>query len=340
MNTLLIDLPAEIPDHLPLLVWTGAAGRASDKLLGRIQQGLEQRGVRLRSACCCKTERTRKFADTRAQARCFLPIQARELLRALTGHELLLFEQSESSASFSLEVPVRWPAVLRLGEVPEAEDGPAAAEHFVCLADNDIDRCVDAIITWLQSCRRRTMLAACLLIGGRSSRMGRPKHLIEDEQGITWLERTIAAVHPLVSELVLSGAGDIPERLSHLPRVQDLPGIGGPLAGIGAVMRSRPFVSWIVLACDMPDITPTALNWLLDQRYGGSVAIIPHNPQSGRSEPLCAWYDYRCGVLIEDLLASGEQKISALCGKKGVTEPLIPDELSPCWRNVNRPDEL
>jgi molybdopterin-guanine dinucleotide biosynthesis protein A len=122
--------------------------------------------------------------------------------------------------------------------------------------------------------------------------------------------------------------------------VEDLPGIGGPLAGIGAVMRRRPFVSWVVLACDMPDITPTALNWLLGQRRDGSLAVIPFNPQSRKSEPLCAWYDYRCGVLIEDLLLAGEQKISLLCGKEGVNEPVIPDDLSSRWRNVNRPEEL
>jgi molybdopterin-guanine dinucleotide biosynthesis protein A len=340
MSALLLDLPAEIPAYLPILVRTGVAGQAADKLLGRLQQRLEQDGVRLGSAFCRGPGRPGVSVGGSASAGRFLPAPANELLRVLTVQQLLLFDRGSDSALPPLGGPARWPAALRLGPGPDCEDGLAAAEHFVCLAEDDIDRCAAALITWLQNCRRRTLLAGCLLIGGRSLRMGRPKHLIEDANGITWLERTVSIVHPLVSELVLCGAGDIPERLSHLPRLKDLPDIGGPLAGIGAAMRSRPFVSWLVLACDMPGITLTALEWLLGQRCQGTMAIIPRNPQSGRSEPLCAWYDYRCAVLIEDLLAAGEQKISRLCGKDGVARPLIPDELCHCWRNVNRPDEL
>lgn len=106
------------------------------------------------------------------------------------------------------------------------------------------------------------------------------------------------------------------------------------------MLKSLPFVSWLVLACDMPDMTQDCIRWLLDQRDSDRLAVIARNPRTGRHEPLCAWYDYRCWGLIEDLLASGGRKISELCGKDRIGEPLIPEELCGCWRNVNRPEEL
>ncbi|HBT96513.1 MAG TPA: hypothetical protein DEB25_02130, partial [Desulfobulbaceae bacterium] len=48
-------------------------------------------------------------------------------------------------------------------------------------------------------------LWGCLLIGGKSSRMGRPKHLLPLADGSLWLERAAALLRPRVVGLALVG---------------------------------------------------------------------------------------------------------------------------------------
>jgi molybdopterin-guanine dinucleotide biosynthesis protein A len=179
-----------------------------------------------------------------------------------------------------------------------------------------------------------------VLIGGKSTRMGRPKHLIRHTGGETWLERSVKTLSPFVDELFISGAGELPPVLRDLPRVDDLPGVQGPLAGIGALIKAQPWSSWLVLACDLPDLEAAAITWLLNQRSGRYRAVIAKNRSTGRREPLLAWYDYRCGPLIERLIASGKSRVRELADNELTSQPWIPEELADCWRNVNYPEEL
>ena len=170
--------------------------------------------------------------------------------------------------------------------------------------------------------------------------MGRPKHLLVDSSGISWLEQITGRLGPFVERCVISGRGEVPVSCHHFERVTDLPGISGPLAGIGAVMRQYPWTSWVVLACDLPDVSAAAIDWLLKQRRPGVIAVIPHNPVSGKREPLFAWYDFRCRPLLDQLCGAGILKISALGGRPGICEPVIPDGFIAAWRNVNRPEDI
>jgi molybdopterin-guanine dinucleotide biosynthesis protein A len=211
--------------------------------------------------------------------------------------------------------------------------------RFDCHCEDKVKVCAERIISWLWSCLLNVPVWGCVLIGGKSSRMGSPKHLIAAEDGETWLERSVSTLEPEVSSVVISGAGDIPDTLASYQRIADIPGVAGPLSGIASAMRYNPAVSWLLLACDMPGISSEAINWLLQQRKPGRIAIIPQNPESGRSEPLFAWYDFRCSSHIQTLVSSGERRITRVSRMAGVYEPLIPEHLHSAWRNINRPEE-
>ena len=71
----------------------------------------------------------------------------------------------------------------------------------------------------------------CVLIGGRSRRMGRPKHLIE-AGGCSWLERTVTLIGHCVERVVIAGPGDLPATLVGTEHLADAAGVAGPLAGI------------------------------------------------------------------------------------------------------------
>lgn len=198
------------------------------------------------------------------------------------------------------------------------------------------------LLAWLQQLWAETPVWACVLIGGRSSRMGSPKHLLEKiTTGTTWLENTVNLLQPLIGDrIALSGPGMVPDALAHLPRLPDIPEARGPLTGILAAMRWQPTVSWLLIACDMPDINTEALAWLLAQRRPGCWGTVPRLQEDGYVEPLLAHYDYRCGPLFEQLLASGSLRIGQIAGQPKIEIPLIPRQLRSAWHNINTPQEL
>jgi molybdopterin-guanine dinucleotide biosynthesis protein MobB len=236
--------------------------------------------------------------------------------------------------------------VSKLWLLAEDEQLPADMESVLRVFPRDEKRAAqlfEFLLQWLQEIWSQTPVWACVLIGGRSSRMGRPKHLLEKEEtsATTWLEHTVSLLQPLVgTHIALSGAGCVPEGLAHLPRLPDIPEARGPLTGILAAMRWQPAVSWLLIACDMPDIRAEALTWLLARRKPGCWGTVPRLQEDGYVEPLLAHYDYRSGPLFEQLLASGSLRIGRIAGQNKIETPLIPLQLSSSWHNINTPQEL
>lgn len=301
-----------LPDHLPVLA-SLAQKSSHQELCDKLVALLKENGILVHRA-----DRYDPLASEH------------NLIKALADPDLLL-----------IDPPGPW-------NVPQLLFSPAKKtvhrespeNTFLCQAETDLHLCAGRIKRWLEHCRMSTPLTGAVLIGGRSSRMGRPKHLIQDDSGKTWLERSLEAIGPFVDDLVISGGGELPATLHGTARVDDMPGLEGPLAGIGALVRKHPFSSWLVLACDMPNLNEQSIAWLLAQRKGRRRAVIPKNPSTGRSEPLLAWYDYRCGPLIDNMIAAGNRRISELCNEESTAQPWIPDDLVHCWRNFNYPEDL
>ena len=256
----------------------------------------------------------------------------REFLAGLAGdYDLVLVEGHAST-------PVA--KIWLLGE-GHAEPPPVEGEIIRILRPEERDPA--GVAAWIMErlvrTQERVPLYGGILIGGRSRRMGRPKHLIE-QNGRTWLERTVSRLTPLVDQVVLSGRGQVTKSCADLVRVPDATGLAGPLAGVLALLRWQPRASWLVVACDQPDIDRDAIHWLLEQRRPGVRGVLPDLRGDGRIEPLLAWYDFRCLPFLEKVAAGGGPRLSRLAGMTGVITPSPPPELAPAWRNVNTPEEL
>jgi molybdopterin-guanine dinucleotide biosynthesis protein MobB len=182
-------------------------------------------------------------------------------------------------------------------------------------------------------------LYGCVLIGGKSTRMGRPKHLIETD-GKTWLARTIEYMEQTASTVVISGAGDVPDDLSDYARLPDAPDARGPMSGLLSMMRWSPRASWLVAACDMPDITPEAFAWLAAARTPGKWATMPQLAGAKGVEPLLAYYNFRFAKLIAAQSAQNNYRLNDLAKNPEVATPPVPEELAPAWRNANSPQDL
>lgn len=218
------------------------------------------------------------------------------------------------------------------GEEPPAE---ATGIHRVLKRDEDRFAIVmDMIDEWLPRSWLSTPVYAGILIGGASTRMGRPKHLIADH-GQTWLHRTFTAVKDRVDGVVILGGGEIPADLCSLPVLPDVHDAEGPLRGMRAAMRWAPRTGWLFAACDQPDISSGAVEWLLSHRQPGVRAVMPVLPGASAPEPLLAYYDFRMGEAMERV-----QRPCDLAELPGVATPTVPGDLSPAWRNVNSPVDL
>jgi len=259
-----------------------------------------------------------------------------QLSRLARRYDLVLVEGHGQTP-----IPKIW--LLAEGEVEAPAETEDVLEVFPRSAGMAA-RIFDFLLQWLQDVWLQTPVWACVLIGGRSSRMGRPKHLIAKQEirdSATWLEHTVGLLQPLIGDhIVLSGGGLVPESLSCLPRLPDIPEVCGPLTGILAAMRWQPDVSWLLVACDMPDISSEAVSWLLSQRRPGCWGTVPRLHEDGYVEPLLAHYDYRCGPLFERLRASGSLRMSLIARQGGIESPLVPPALRSSWHNINTPEEL
>ena len=179
----------------------------------------------------------------------------------------------------------------------------------------------------------------CVLIGGKSTRMGTPKHLLESN-GVTWLELILSRLQERTEKVVISGKGAIPGSLQDITVVHDIPDLQGPLAGILALFQKYPGKSWLVAACDLPDIEVAALDWLLGYRGPDVRAVLPDLNGDGQVEPLLAYYDHSCLDLFEKAASSGLMRPGGLVGKPGVITPQPPVVIRSSWRNVNSQEDL
>ena len=225
----------------------------------------------------------------------------------------------------------------------EGEQGPPAdVENVRAVLAWDADRPA-ALLRILKDFTRDRWMAApvygCVLIGGRSRRMGTPKHLLTGG-GRSWLARTAGLLGESCRRVVVAGAGEMPPDAGEPVRLPDAPDAAGPLAGLLAAMRWAPRACWLAAACDMPALTGDALKWLLSHRRVGTWAVLPRLDGADHVEPLLAFYDFRCRRHLEQMARAGDFRLNHLAGRHRVASPTPPPELAGAWRNVNTPGEL
>lgn len=236
----------------------------------------------------------------------------------------------------SIDLPKVW--LLSDGEAAP----PEGIKHVLAVLPRDIDR-MQSLLPILdervQQTHVHTPVYGCVLIGGKSHRMGKPKHLLVKGQK-TWLAHTIDRLMEVCRDVVICGGGEIPQALWHHTRLPDPPDVRGPLAGILAPMRWLPNARWLVAACDLPHLSTDALRWLLSRRSPGVWAVLPRLTGSPGLEPLLAYYDGRCRRLFEALVAQEDYCPLPIADHSRVITPTVPPDLARAWHNANTPQAL
>lgn len=187
--------------------------------------------------------------------------------------------------------------------------------------------------------RVQSKLSGIVLAGGRSSRMGRNKALMEFH-GQTLISLVLGKLSRLCNELII--ATDDAEPCAGLPAriVPDVIAGRGALGGIHAGLAAMRNDRAIVVACDMPFLSLSLLRYMAVVAPNHEV-VVPR--LGGYHEPLHAVYSASCLGPIERIVAAGPRRILALYDRVRVHEVtreavrLFGADLS--FFNVNTPDD-
>jgi len=186
-------------------------------------------------------------------------------------------------------------------------------------------------------------LAALILAGGRSQRMGRDKALLEIS-GVPLLRRTWEVARSLTPEVKIV----TPRRDRYQPYlpidaqwIEESPppepsSPAGPLAAFAQAL-TQVEADWVLLlACDLPNLHPDPVNqWCqsLSQLPTAAIAYVPKTAQGW--EPLCGWYRSPCLTSLQAYLATGQRSFQAWLDQSEVVPILnVPVDL---LANCNTP---
>ena len=179
------------------------------------------------------------------------------------------------------------------------------------------------------------MVKGLLLTGGRSQRMGQPKHLLA-HQGVTFKERALQNLAEVCDEVYVSlpyGAEQASE--SELP---DLEPNQGPLGGLATAFAHSPECHWLVLACDLPNVTADDLRRLVENRQDTKDVVCYLNPYDSVPEGHCTLYAPAAKGALDQMLASDSRCLRSFL-ESLVRRDLTADR-SNILNNLNYPEDF
>lgn len=179
-------------------------------------------------------------------------------------------------------------------------------------------------------------LNGLVLAGGRSSRMGQDKSLIQyydvsqREYLFTMLGNFCTTVYTSFKSLK-----GIP---AHLNPLQDRFDFEGPLNGILTAFSHDPHVAWLTVPVDMPLIDVEAISYLLSKRDTNKVATCFFDSDGKNPEPLVTIWEPKSYPLLLDFFKAGRVSPRDFLKHEKTNIIEIPDRR--VLMNINNPEGL
>ena len=188
----------------------------------------------------------------------------------------------------------------------------------------------------------QTSCAGYVLAGGRSSRMGREKALLEIG-GTPLVVRAAQLVLRVLPGVTIVGRPELCQHLGY-PCIPDQQLDSGPLAGILTAL-SHTASDWnLVLSCDTPYLTEEWLRYLLGRAQASAAQVVLPVSAEG-PEPLVAVWRREAGAGIGAAIARGVLKVTRALESLAI-ERIEPDEIAPfdprgvLFQNLNTPEDF
>jgi len=187
----------------------------------------------------------------------------------------------------------------------------------------------------------RSKLSVVVMAGGKSSRMGTDKSFVP-VLGRPMVEHVLGKVLDLGQETIIIANEPENYRYLGLPVFSDLQKNCGPLGGIFTALSvtTHPYI--LVVACDMPWLNPSLLEFLLSLRVTADVIVPRWNDYP---EPLHAVYSKSCLGPVEQNIQAGNLKTISFYGEVNVRyvdrdEICHYDPHGISFANINSPEDL
>lgn len=194
-----------------------------------------------------------------------------------------------------------------------------------------------------------------VLAGGRSSRMGRDKALVEFD-GLPLIAHALGILHAAGLEASIAGARTALDHFA--PVVPDLFPDHGPLGGICSALASTSVRRAVFLPVDLPLLPPELIRWILDHAQKTDAAVTVAS-LGGFAQTFPAVIDQACLPALQQELAAarlrcltGFQTAAVSLGKPLAILPVeaalargdvvFEDSSGPerWFLNLNRPQDL
>ncbi|WP_159522327.1 molybdenum cofactor guanylyltransferase [Sunxiuqinia indica] len=181
-------------------------------------------------------------------------------------------------------------------------------------------------------------LTGIILAGGKSSRMGQDKALI-DYQGKKLIEYAIDLLRPLCSHMLISANQSGYDQFG-LTVVNDVYPDCGPIGGLHAALSGSKTDWNIVVSCDTPNLNSLLFQFLLAKKEDAQ-AIIPKHDKG--VEPMAALYNKELIGFLEEKIKHGDLKLQKVIREipvRFVDVSSVLQKFPDLFLNLNRPEDL
>ncbi len=186
------------------------------------------------------------------------------------------------------------------------------------------------------------MLAAAILAGGAARRLGGAAKALLPLGDRRIIDRQLAALHAVTRTVFIVAPDPSPYAGLGLRVVPDAVDGAGALGGVYTAIVESPARRTLVLACDLPFVTPALFRALAAPERADADLVIPRTARG--LEPLCAVYAKACAAPILERIRRGALQASELAADVRVSEigPEVLaaiDEDGQLFANVNTPHD-
>lgn len=180
-----------------------------------------------------------------------------------------------------------------------------------------------------------------ILLGGKSSRYGSNKALVEIE-GVRLVDRVAGVMKSIFHRVIL--LTHTPEEYTYLrlPMVEDLIMGLGPMGGIYTGLMTMSDETGFLVACDMPFLSGRLIRHMVEVRDDFDT-VVPR--MDWMLEPLHALYSKRCIPVIREAIEERQYQIAKCFA--GMRVRYVDEEELRLWDpdlrsffNINKPQDL
>ena len=184
-------------------------------------------------------------------------------------------------------------------------------------------------------------LKGAVMMGGQSTRMGKDKAWLDYGKGphAIYLFDLLSGASA-IKEVVYSGKPLSPPPRSIAPEtiLCDRFLNFGPLGGILTLFENDPNAAWLILACDLVDLQPETIQYLIQNRNPLKSATVFVNHKN-RYEPLVSIYEPHIGLQLKRALLGCEQSFQKIFPKMSIQKLQVPSNLETQFHNINSMEE-